>query len=112
MTTQNKKRDDEVLMWAIGGGIFTAFMIIIDWFYSSFDQMPSIVVFLLYFVHGFISLLWIISFAKWKDPNYDVVRKCIVFLCLSVAFCVGVHHSVSREDKQVLIDSKENAAKP
>lgn len=106
------KKDDEMSKWLIGGAIFTLTMLGIDWFYSSFELMHPVIRWSLYVVHAIVSLMWMITFAKFKDPDYDFVRQLIVIVTVLVSLGVGVHHATAREDKQVIIDSKENAAKP
>lgn len=105
MTTQNKRKDDELEVWVIVGAIFTAFLLIIDFFYSSVNQMALIARIAIWIGHGLVSFGWIISLAKWKDPNYDDVRKLVVYLCIALSFIIGIHHSTEVEDKQVIEDS-------
>lgn len=112
MTTQNKRKDDELEKWAIGGGVFTIFLLIIDFFYSSVNEMALLARICIWIGHALISGGWIISFAKWKDPAFDDVRKVVVYLCIVLSIIIGIHHSTVKEDQQVLIDSKQNAAKP
>lgn len=105
MTTQNKRKDDELEVWAIVGGVFTLFLLIIDFFYSSVNQMAGIARIAIWIGHGLVSFGWIISLAKWKDPAYDDVRKGVVYLCIVLSIVIGIHHATVREDKQVLEDS-------
>lgn len=112
MTTQNKRKDDELEIWAIVGGIFTVFLLIIDFFYSSVNQMAGIARIAIWIGHGLVSFGWIISLAKWKDPAYDDVRKAVVAACVALSFIIAIHHATETEDKQVIIDSQQNAAKP
>lgn len=104
---QNKKRDDEKGIWLLVGGIFTVFLMIVDFFYSSFDEMAFIAIIGLWIAHIAISGGWIISMAKFKDPNYDFVRKIVVVLSVVTSFIVGMHHAISVEDKQVIEDSNQ-----
>lgn len=112
MTTQNKRKDDELEVWVIVGAIFTLFLLAIDFFYSSVNQMALVARMLIWIGHGLVSLGWIISLAKWKDPAYDEFRKGVVYLCIVLSIIIGIHHATAKEDQQVLIDSKENSAKP
>lgn len=112
MTTQNKRPDDELEIWVIVGAIFTAFLLIIDFAYSSVDEMAKIARYAIWIGHGLVSLGWILSLAKWKDPNWDDIRKGVVGLCATLAIIIAIHHATVKEDIQVQIDSKENSAKP
>jgi len=112
MTTQNKRKDDELEIWVIVGAIFTIFLLIIDFFYSSVNQMALIARVAIWIGHGLVSFGWIISLAKWKDPAYDDVRKGVVYLCIVLSIVIGIHHATAKEDAQVIIDSEQNAAKP
>lgn len=108
MTTKNRKKDDELLIWGIVGGIFTLFLIGIDIWYSSFNTLPFIPILFLWIAHAGLGIAWIMSIANWKNPNYDIVRRLIVAVSIILSLIIGVHHSLQREDKQVIIDSNAN----
>lgn len=110
MTTR-KRKDDEMLIWLIVGGIFTLFLIGIDIWYSSYSQMALMGRTALYIAHAFLAGLWAIAMKKFDDPNYEVVRKYIVYVAVIISLTIGIHHALNVEDKQVLIDSHENATK-
>lgn len=112
MTTQNKKKDDELLMLVIVGAIFTLTLIGLDWGYSSVNEMAPIARIGIWVGHGIVSLLWIVVLANWKNPNYDSFRKALIGVVIVLILIIGIHHAVVREDEQVIIDSQENAAKP
>lgn len=109
---QNKKRDDEKGQWLAVGILFTGFLIAIDIWYSSYGQMADFARWLMYIAHAALGFTWVVAMVQFKDPGYDVIRKYIVFVSVVLSLVVGIHHAVAREDKQVIIDSKENAAKP
>jgi len=109
--TATKQKDDELLIWVIVGSIFTIFLLVIDFFYSSVGGMALVAKICIGIGHAILAYLWVVSLANWKDPNYDVIRKCVVYVAVILALIVGIHHATSREDKQVIIDSHENAAK-
>lgn len=106
-----KTKDDELLVWVIVGGIFTIFLLIIDFFYSSINEMALIARIGIWVGHAILSFLWVISIAKWKDPNYEIIRKLVVYTAVILGLIIGIHHALSVEDKQVIIDSTENAPK-
>jgi len=108
MTTQNKKRDDELKVWIIVGAIFTIFLLIIDFFYSSVNSMAFVARMVIWIGHAALSLGWIISIAKVADPAYDDVRKGVVYLCMVLSLIIGIHHATTVEDKQVIEDSEKN----
>lgn len=112
MTTQNKRKDDELEVWVLVGAFFTLGLLFFDFFYSSVNEMALIARIFIWIGHGLVSLGWIISLLQWKDPNYDDYRKGVVGLCVILMLVIGIHHATVKEDQQVLIDSKENAAKP
>lgn len=112
MTTQNKRKDDELLIWAMVGGIFTLGLLGFDFFYSSINEMSTIAQVWIWIGHGGITLGWIVTILGWANPNYDVVRKAVVAMCVILMLVIGIHHATVIEDKQVIIDSKENAVKP
>jgi len=111
LETRTKKKDDEMLAWLLVGILFTAFLIIIDFGYSSVNDMSKIARLGIWVGHGLLSALWVATIAYFKDPNYDYFRKAATIVALLLAFTIGLHHALNREDKQVIIDSKENAAK-
>lgn len=112
MTTQNKRKDDELEVWVIVGGFFTLVLIGVDLFYSSLNEMAKIAKISLGIGHLCVLVGWVISLINWKDPNWDDARKIVVALCVMLMFVIGIHHAVVVENEQVIIDSKENAAKP
>ena len=109
--TRTKKKDDELLMWTIVGAIFTVMLLFVDFAYSSVNEMGKIARIAIWIGHALLSLLWIITIAKWKDPNYDKTREYTVYLCVVLGLIIGIHHSTVVEDDQVIIDSHENAVK-
>ena len=112
MTTTTKKRDDELLTWVIVGIIFTGGLAFMDFAYSSVNEMAFIARAAIWIGHALLSVLWVLSLTQWKNPNFDVTRKGVVALSVILSLIIGIHHATVREDQQVIIDSKENAAKP
>lgn len=112
MTNAVKRKDDEKLIWLIVGFIFTGVLIGMDMYYSSYDQMPDAFKWVVIVLHVGLIAGWVASLVKFNDPNYEPVRKIVVALCVVLALMVGIHHAVTVEDNQVIIDSQENAAKP
>jgi hypothetical protein len=107
----NKMKDDEKRNWLIIGILFTGFLLAIDICYSSFGLMAGIAKVLLGIAHAVLAILWVTVMAKFKDPNFDFIRKYVVYLSVTLALIIGIHHAVAREDKQVIIDSHENSLK-
>jgi xanthosine utilization system XapX-like protein len=112
MTTEQKTKDDEKVIWLIVGGIFSLLVIAMDLFYSSYDQMGDAFKWIVRVLHAGLIVAWITSLVKFSDPNYEPVRKIVVALCVVLGLMVGIHHATSVEDNQVIIDSQENANKP
>jgi hypothetical protein len=105
--SNQKTRDDEKGQWLIVGILFTGFLLGIDTWYSSYSQMAGFARMLLYVAHGVMAFLWWVAMIKFKDPNYDVVRKYIVGLSVLLALIIGIHHAVTIEDKAVIDDSNK-----
>jgi glucose uptake protein GlcU len=112
MSTQEKRKDDELEVWVIVGALFTLGLLFFDFFYSSVNEMAQVARIAIWVGHALVSLGWIISLIQWKNPNYDDTRKGVVGLCVVLMLIIGIHHASVKEDQQVLIDSKENSAKP
>lgn len=104
------KQDGELSSWLIVGILFTLTLIGMDIWYSSFAEM-GFFKWIVYGLHCVLGAFIIITFIQFNDPNYDKVRKWVVYLSVVLMLIVGIHHALVREDKQVLIDSKENAEK-
>lgn len=107
-----KKRDDEKLHWLLVGILLTAVIIWMDIWYSSFNLMHWLLIGLVSVLHLLLAAFWVIIMSKFNDPNYDGYRKGLCVICALLILIVGIHHATSVEDNQVIIDSKENAAKP
>jgi hypothetical protein len=110
--TTTKKRDDELLTWVIVGAIFTGGLIFIDFAYSSVNEMAFVARLAIWISHVLLSVLWLLSLAQWRNPNFDVTRKGVVVLSIILSLIIGIHHATTVEDTQVIIDSEQNAAKP
>lgn len=106
------RKDNEKLAWLIVGGFFTAGLIAMDIWYSSFSLMPKLLLGVVAFLHLVLVAVWILIMVKFSDPNYDGYRKPLLWLCVGIMLIVGIHHATAKEDAQIIIDSKENAAKP
>jgi hypothetical protein len=107
-----KRKDDELLITSIVMFIFLGTLICVSFFYSSWDAMGwwfKKVIQLCYFVNISMSA---VVFIEWQDPNFDKYRKYVCYLSVALILAIGIHHATVREDNQVIIDSKENAAKP
>ena len=104
-----KKRDDEKAQWLIVGILFTVTLLGIDFWYSSYSQMAGVVKVILYIAHTILAVLWLVAMVKFKDPNYEVARKYIVYLAVLLSLIVAIHHATVKEDKHVIIDSRENS---
>lgn len=106
------RKDDERKVWLIVGIFFTAGLAAMDIFYSAFGQMSNGLQWVAGIMHVGLMVAWLTAMIKFKDPKYDTARYLVVGLCIILALIVGIHKATSKEDKQVIIDSKENAAKP
>lgn len=105
------KQDGELSSWLIAGGLFTLTLVGIDIWYSSYATMALPLKWALISVQAGIAVSWVFEMLNFNDPNYEFIRKTICILSVLVALVVGINHAVAREDKQVIIDSKENAKK-
>jgi hypothetical protein len=93
------------------GAIFTIALLYIDFAYSSVNEMAKIARVGIWIGHGVLSGLWMVSLLQWKNPNYDYVRRVILALAIILSLIIAVHHSLSVENSQILIDSHENSVK-
>lgn len=107
-----KRKDDELLILTILAVLFTGVLIWMDFGYSSVSLMDHWLQAVIWICQIILAAVWVLVFAKWKDPKYDYFRKIAFYLATALMLWVGIHHATAREDKQVIIDSKENADKP
>jgi hypothetical protein len=107
-----KRKDDEFPVLTALAGLFTGLLIWMDFSYSSIGIMPIALQAIVWLGQIGLAAIWVLVFGKWQDPNYDKYRHVAFILAAILILWVGIHHATSREDKQVIIDSKENAAKP
>lgn len=106
--TRTKKKDGELLAWLLVGGFFTIALIVVDFTYSSVNEMSKVGRAGIWVGHGLLSALWVGVLAYFKDPNYDYFRKAATIVAVILAFVIAIHHATSKEDAQVIIDSKDN----
>lgn len=109
---RTKKKDNELLILAIIELLFIGVYIGVDGWYSSFPLMSTGLLILIWIGRLAMAACIIITWVKFKDPNYDKYRWGVVVLAVALTLTIGIHHATSIEDKQVIIDSKENAQKP
>jgi hypothetical protein len=107
MTNTVKPKDDEMKVWLGIGILFTIFLLVIDFFYSSVNSMALVARIGVYALHAAISVCWLVTMAKFNDPAFDNFRKYVVYLCVLTALIVGIHHSLAVEDKSVIDDSNQ-----
>lgn len=112
MITTPKRKDDEKKQWLFVGILFTSVLIGMDFKYSSYGQMSDALQWIVVILHAALIIAWSTAMIKFNDPNYEVARKIVVGLCVLLGLVVGIHNATSVEDKQVIIDSRENALKP
>lgn len=107
------KKDNELRsVILIIGLVFTLPMLIIDFTYSNLGGMFTghdlWVGILWLLLHISIAWGWYLVIKHWNDPAKNMLR---VFLILLHVFAIGVtmgHRAGWLEDKQVIIDSKNN----
>lgn len=112
MTKRTKAKDDEILVLTVLAIVFTGVLVWMDFKYSSIAEMALGVQWLCWGGQIVLAATWVLVFGNWEDPNFDKWRKVAFGLSCVLMLWVGIHHATSVEDKQVIIDSKENAAKP
>lgn len=105
------KDNTDLPFWLIGGGLFTLTLIGFDVWYSSYDSMEGFLKGIIIALQAVVAIGWVVEMINFNDPNFDWLRKGIVWCSIIAILLVGLHHATHREDKQVLIDSKENAEK-
>lgn len=110
MTIQ-KKKDTDLLKWVILSALFVLSLSAVDIWYSSFSEMNTAIKCIVVAGHLILSILLIGSFIKFNDPEYDYLKKSVLWCVVLLIIFIGIHHATSREDKQVIIDSHENAIK-
>lgn len=107
----NEIKNDKIY-WIIAEIIFLALYIFISGWYTSYPVMETwlkVIVWILQI--GAVACI-VISWAKVTDPNYQKYRVATILLLVALSLIIGIHHATTKEDNQVLIDSKENATKP
>jgi|SRR6478735_722426 len=107
----NSKKDGEKLAWIIAEIIFIGLYIFVSGWYSSYSKMTTSLQALVWVGRVGMVACILISWIKFKNPNFDIYRKVTVGIAIVLSLIIGIHHSVSREDTQVIIDSHENAQK-
>lgn len=108
-----EKKDDELGMIVLVGGIFTIALIAVDIWYSDWKLMfrgwAMIVGILVLWGHLASIVTWSIVLAYYTDPAYDKYRKWLLVLLVATLALVAGVRSASNELKSVLNDA--NAAK-
>jgi len=108
-----KKKDDELPFLVIGSAIFTIALICVDIWYSDWNTMfhskdilamfgPIAVILHLAIISG-----WIFVISKWKDPNYDYLRKMLIYVIIVTLFIVAGFRVAKNESDAVLDDSNK-----
>ena len=87
------KQDGELSIWLVVGLLFTLTLIGMDIWYSSFAEM-GFFKWIVYGLHCVLGAFVIITFIQFNDPNYDKVRKWVVYLSVVLMLIVGIHHAL------------------
>lgn len=107
----NEIKNDKVY-WIIAELIFIALYVYISGWYTSYPVMETWLKVIVWIMRiGAVGCI-VISWLNITDPNYEKYRRVTVMLLVALSLIIALHHSLNREDNQVLIDSKENAVKP
>lgn len=107
----NSKKDGEKLAWVIAEIIFIGLYIFVSGWYSSYSKMATGLQVLVWVGRIAMVVCVLTSWVKFKNPNFDIYRKATVGIAIVLSLIIGIHHSVNREDTQVIIDSHENSLK-
>ncbi len=109
-----KRKDDELPFLVIGSAIFTIALIFVDIRYSDWNTMfhtsgiaailgPIAVILHLAILSG-----WVFVIAKWKDPNYDYLRRILIYVILVTLFIVAGFR-VAKNDNKMFQDDVDKA---
>lgn len=111
MTFETKeKKNDELLTLAVIELLFMGAYIGVSGWYSSLSLMPTGLLVAVWIGRLAMTVCIIVTWLKFKDPNYDKYRWGVVILAAALSLTIGIHHATVKEDKQIIIDSKENAS--
>lgn len=111
MTARSKKKDSEIFILTGLALLFTGFLAWMDINYSSIHEMGLVSQVLVWGGQIILAAIWVLVFGNWKDPGFDKWRYAAFIIVSILILWVGIHHATSKEDNQVLIDSKENVTK-
>lgn len=110
-----KKKDGEGPM-IILGALFTAVLLALDLTYSNLGGMFSgpdgWVGALWVLLHAVIVVTWFVVVKYWEDPNKDFFRWVLFITIFAAIATTGLHRAGWLDEKQVIIDSRKNAAQP
>jgi hypothetical protein len=102
-----QKRDDEKGQLAIGGGIFTAVLIVVDLLFAGpiFGTILFSTLFII--VHGILGICWVVAISKFNDPNYDYWRKWAIYVAIAGLALVLGYLAYENEMGAVIDDSNK-----
>lgn len=106
-----ERKDGEKLSWVIAEIIFIGVYFFIDGWYTSYPVMPDALKVVVWIGRLALAACVIVTWVNFKNPNYEIYRKFTVAIALILSLVIGVHHASEKDTNQVIIDSKENAAK-
>lgn len=93
MATNIKKKDDEFSFILLGCGIFTLVLVIADFLWAKWGQMPVWVLALVLIFHALTAWGWVKIFRNWTDPNYDWWRKLVIVTAIAGTVVILGHRN-------------------
>lgn len=82
--TNERKQDDELPFLIAGNGIFSLAILIVEFTFKHLKEFLGTWYGVVFMVLQIITAaLWVIVIVKWKDPNFDYIRKLLCGLLLA-----------------------------
>ena len=111
--SSDKKNDGEIGQLAIGAGISTAILLVVDLFYYNMhDLLTSWFVIPFIIIHVGLLACWAMVIKNFEGPNYDKYRKLAVAVAIAGLLLILGHRAAWKESISVIEDSKQEQRKP
>lgn len=106
---RTKGDDGELSSLIVVNGIFTLALLLIDIFYKNIGSLLSswlLVPFLI--LHIGVVVGWVVVIAKRNDPNFDVMRKALLFVLIGALLLLLAHRAGWVSDKMMQEEVDKN----